>query len=174
MKTNDNNNQQVNRSVLKLQRSTLDKQTVALFVTMMVMAVLLVVVSQFTFLSQSVTSATLIVLGFGMMYLLPVFIYKNVRLAWTINDKSTEADYERVLEKMNDLELKDKQLEKDYLKRFHKILSYKKLYKVKMAAYRYNMVALRRFSPNNHRGGNNGAGNRPRGGWNGFGRNNGR
>lgn len=86
MKTNDNNNQQVSLSVLKLQRSTLDKQTVALFVTMMVMAVLLVVVSQFTFLSQSVTSATLIVLGFGMMYLLPVFIYKNVRLAWTIND----------------------------------------------------------------------------------------
>ena len=97
-----------------------------------------------------------------------------MQLAWSINDKSTEADYERVLEKMNDLELKDKQLEKDYLKRFHKILSYKKLYKVKMAAYRYNMVALRRFSPNNHRGGNNGVSNRQRGGWNGFGRNNGR
>ena len=98
----------------------------------------------------------------------------RMQLAWSINDKSTEADYERVLEKMNDLELKDKQLEKDFLKRFHKILSYKKLYKVKMAAYRYNMVALRRFSPNNHRGGNNGVGNRQRGGWNGFGRNNGR
>lgn len=92
----------------------------------------------------------------------------RMQLAWTINEHSTEADYERVLEKMNELELKDKQLEKDYLKKFHKILSYKKLYKVKMAAYRYNMVALRRFSPS-RRG--SGTGNHQRGGWNGFGPN---
>ena len=87
----------------------------------------------------------------------------RMQLARSINDNSTEADYERVLEKMNELELKDKQLEKDYLKRFHKILSYKKLYKVKMAAYRYNMVALRRFSPT-RRGSNSGP---QRGGWGG-------
>ena len=94
----------------------------------------------------------------------------RMQLAWSINEQATEADYERVLVKMNELELKDKQLEKDYMKKFHKVLSYKKLYKVKMAAYRYNMVALHRFSPNRRGNGNHQRG----GGWNGFGPNNNR
>ncbi len=92
----------------------------------------------------------------------------RMQLAWSINDQSSEADYQRVLEKMNEMELKDKQLEKDYMKKFHKVLSYKKLYKVKMAAYRYNMVALRRFTPNRRGNGNHQRG----GGWGGFGNRN--
>lgn len=73
---------------------------------------------------------------------------ERMRLAWSIKEDSPENEYERVLEKMIELEIKDKQLEKEYQKKFHKILSYKKIYKVRMAAYRFNMQAMRRFTPN--------------------------
>lgn len=89
MKTKEKNSQ-VNLSVLKLQRSNLDKQTAALFITMMVMTFLLVAVLQLNFLSENAMSAITAVLSFGLMYIMPVFIYKNVKLAWTINDIDRE------------------------------------------------------------------------------------
>ena len=88
----------------------------------------------------------------------------------------TEADYEQIITRSINLEVESRKIEQTYYKKFHSILSWKQIYKVRMALSRYNMEALRRFAPtfqqnNNQRGGGwpgQGMQNNQRGGWQGM------
>ena len=69
----------------------------------------------------------------------------------------TEADYEQIITRSINLEVESRKIEQTYYKKFNSILSWKQIYKVRMALSRYSMEALRRFAPsfqqNNQRGG---------------------
>jgi hypothetical protein len=87
----------------------------------------------------------------------------------------TEADYEQIITRSINLEIESRKVEQTYYKRFHSILSWKQIHKVRIALSRYSMEALRRFVPNynqnnqrywqgmqnggNRNGNNNGNGN---------------
>lgn len=77
---------------------------------------------------------------------------------WACNDASTEAQFQAAIEKSLALEIENKKIEKEYYKRFHSFLSWKKIHKVRVALVKFNMIALRRFTP-----GQNPGQNRPRG-----------
>lgn len=64
-----------------------------------------------------------------------------------LNDNSSEADYEEAINKVLELDLQNRKLEKEYYKKFHSVLSWKKIHKVRFAIQRFNMEALRRFTP---------------------------
>lgn len=68
----------------------------------------------------------------------------------------TEADYEQIITKSINLEIESRKIEQTYYRKFHSILSWKQIHKVRIALSRYNMEALRRFAPtfqqNNQRG----------------------
>ena len=59
----------------------------------------------------------------------------------------TEVDYEKVITKINALEIENAKVEQTYYKKFHSVLTWKKIYKVRQALFRFNMEALRTFSP---------------------------
>ncbi len=64
----------------------------------------------------------------------------------------TEADYERIITWITDLEVESKKIEQTYYKKkFHTVLSWKKIHKVRTALQRFNMEALRHFSPQNNK-----------------------
>ncbi len=69
------------------------------------------------------------------------------RLMASCNENSSEADYERTLKKCLALEIDNKTIEQTYYKKFHSVLSWKKIHKVRGALFKFNMYALRRFSP---------------------------
>lgn len=62
----------------------------------------------------------------------------------------SESDYQNIIEEVTDLEIENKKIEKNYYKKFHSVLSWEKIHKVRIAINKYNMEALRRFTP--HRG----------------------
>lgn len=70
------------------------------------------------------------------------------------NDKSTEADYERAVSQSIALDKENKEIELQYYTKFHCVLSWKKIHKVRIALFKFNMYSLRRFSPPHKR--NNG------------------
>ena len=87
----------------------------------------------------------------------------------------TEADYEQIITRSINLEIESRKVEQTYYKKFHSVLSWKQIHKVRIALSRYSMEALRRFVPNynqnnqrnwqgmqnggNRNGNNNGNGN---------------
>ncbi|MBO4564783.1 MAG: hypothetical protein J5720_05060 [Bacteroidaceae bacterium] len=87
----------------------------------------------------------------------------------------TEADYEQIITRSINLEIENRKVEQMYYKKFHSVLSWKQIHKVRIALSRYSMEALRRFVPNypqnnqrnwqgmpnvgNRNGNNNGNGN---------------
>ena len=60
----------------------------------------------------------------------------------------TEADYEQIITKSINLEIESRRIEQTYFKRFHTVLSWKQIHKVRIALSRFSMEALRRFVPN--------------------------
>lgn len=60
----------------------------------------------------------------------------------------TEADYEQIITKSINLEIENRKVEQMYYKKFHSVLSWKQIHKVRIALSRYSMEALRRFVPN--------------------------
>ncbi len=68
------------------------------------------------------------------------------RLMGSCDENSSEADYERTLKKCLALEIDNKTIEQTYYKKFHSVLSWKKIHKVRGALFKFNMYALRRFS----------------------------
>lgn len=68
-----------------------------------------------------------------------------------LNEKSTESDYEDAINKTLELDLQNRKIEKEYYKKFHSVLSWKKIHKVRFAIQKFNMEALRRFSPQRNR-----------------------
>lgn len=67
-------------------------------------------------------------------------------MAQSRNAKS-EADYQKIVEDAINLEIEKNKIEKIYLKKFHSALSWEKIHKVKIAESRFNMEALRNFTP---------------------------
>ena len=60
----------------------------------------------------------------------------------------TEADYEQIITRSINLEIENRKVEQMYYKKFHSVLSWKQIHKVRIALSRYSMEALRRFVPN--------------------------
>ena len=63
------------------------------------------------------------------------------------NEAKSESDFERLLKENAELEIENNRIELNYYQKFHKILSWEKIYKVKGALYLFNMEALRKFTP---------------------------
>lgn len=77
----------------------------------------------------------------------------NGKIQYTIGlgfKAKTEKDYEEIITWVTDLEVESKRIEQTYYKKkFHAVLSWKKIHKVRTALQRFNMEALRRFAPQN-------------------------
>lgn len=63
------------------------------------------------------------------------------------HNAKSEAEYEKILSYILELEEANNELTKKYYKKFHTILSWEKIYKVRAAVEHFNMLALSRFSP---------------------------
>ncbi len=75
---------------------------------------------------------------------------------------ASEEDYKRIINELTDLDIKNKQIEKEYYNKFNSALSWQKILKVRNALFRFNMEALQRFSPASPNDGNRpNRGNRP-------------
>ncbi len=59
----------------------------------------------------------------------------------------SEKEYEKIIEDVTALEIENKKIEKLYYNKFHTVLSWKKIHKVRHALFKFNMEALRNFSP---------------------------
>ncbi|MBR1379751.1 MAG: hypothetical protein IJ557_11565 [Bacteroidaceae bacterium] len=61
-------------------------------------------------------------------------------------DKS-ENEYEQIISKVQALEIESRKLEQTYYKKFHTVLTWKKIYKVRFALSKWNMEVLKMFNP---------------------------
>ena len=74
----------------------------------------------------------------------------------SFKDAKTESDFEKIIDKTTSLQVENKKIEQTYYKKFAKVLTWEKICKVRMAQTRFNMKALRSFSPRDaRRGGRN-------------------
>lgn len=62
-------------------------------------------------------------------------------------DNLTEKEYEQIVTKCAALDVEDKKIEQTYYKKFHSVLTWKKITKVRLALYKFQMEALRSFQP---------------------------
>ncbi len=60
---------------------------------------------------------------------------------------STDEDYRKIINTLTDLDIKSKQIEKEYYMKFNNVLSWEKVLKVRNALQKFNMEALKRFTP---------------------------
>lgn len=65
------------------------------------------------------------------------------------NAETTESEYEQIIDEVLDSRLKADQLEKEYYRKFKKILSAKKIYKVQHAEMRFHRELLKDVNRNN-------------------------
>ena len=59
----------------------------------------------------------------------------------------TESEYQNVVDEAITLEIENKKIEKNYYKKFHTVLSWEKIHKVRIALYKFNFEALKKFTP---------------------------
>lgn len=62
-------------------------------------------------------------------------------------DNMSDAEYSKIIDQVTKLEVEIKQVEQTYYKKFHSVISWKKVFKVRAAIDRYHMYALRKFHP---------------------------
>lgn len=67
-------------------------------------------------------------------------------------DNLSEADYEKAVNKALDLDLENKRIEKEYYQKFHSALPWQKVHAVRIALWKFQMEALRRFTPHGKKG----------------------
>lgn len=72
------------------------------------------------------------------------------------NKNMTEADYEKMVTKTIALDLESRKVEQTYYKKFHTVLSWKKVYAVRQSLQRFQMEALNHFQPGRMNRGNDG------------------
>ena len=58
-----------------------------------------------------------------------------------------EREYEEIINKVIALEVESRKIEQTYYKKFHTVLSWKKIYRVRFALSRWNMEVLKMFNP---------------------------
>lgn len=78
------------------------------------------------------------------------------RLMRSCNESTTEPEYSNIITKCLMLDIQNKNIENEYYIKFSTVLSWKKIYKVRNALFRFNMHALQRFSPQRNGKGWNG------------------
>ncbi|MBQ0023623.1 MAG: hypothetical protein KBT29_10345 [Prevotellaceae bacterium] len=64
-------------------------------------------------------------------------------------NKMSESDYAKIVDQLTKLEVSSKEVEHAYYKKFHTVLSWKKVYKVRNAINRFHMYALSRYQGRN-------------------------
>lgn len=64
------------------------------------------------------------------------------------NTNISEEDYEQMVMRVTSLEIESRKLEQTYYKKFHSVLSWKKIYAVRVALARFQVEALNQFQPN--------------------------
>ncbi len=69
----------------------------------------------------------------------------------SFKEAKTEAEFENIIDKTTSLQVENKKIEQTYYKKFAKVLTWEKICKVRMAQTRFNMRALRKFSPKDKR-----------------------
>lgn len=69
-------------------------------------------------------------------------VYKN------LHDKElSESEYGDAVKLLCNIEVENKRIEEEYYTRFHEVMSWEKVLKVRHALFRYNREALRHFNP---------------------------
>ena len=68
-------------------------------------------------------------------------------------ENATESDYEKAVKRVLELDVENKRLEQDYYKKFHSVISWKKIHAVRFALWRFQMEALKHFTPHGDKNG---------------------
>lgn len=68
-------------------------------------------------------------------------------LVRSINETTTEDEYEKILNKATALAVDGKKTEQKFYKKFHSVISWKKVVLVRRALFHFNMQALKNFNP---------------------------
>ena len=63
------------------------------------------------------------------------------------NTNISESDYEQMVMRVTSLEIESRKVEQTYYKKFHTVLSWKKIYAVRVALARFQVEALNQFQP---------------------------
>ena len=63
------------------------------------------------------------------------------------NTNVSEEDYEQMVMRVTGLEIESRKVEQTYYKKFHSVLSWKKIYAVRVALARFQVEALNLFQP---------------------------
>ncbi|MBO7581837.1 MAG: hypothetical protein J6T38_10030 [Bacteroidaceae bacterium] len=63
------------------------------------------------------------------------------------NTNISEEDYEQMVMRITGLEIESRKVEQTYYKKFHTVLSWKKIYGVRVALARFQVEALNQFQP---------------------------
>lgn len=72
---------------------------------------------------------------------------KERALMRSLGQHTTEAQYAEIVDKSIDYDLANKKIEKVYYRKFHSVVSWEKVFKVRMALDKFRMEVMRRFAP---------------------------
>lgn len=64
-----------------------------------------------------------------------------------INEQTSEDECEKILNKVTTLAVENKKTEQKFYKKFHSVISWKKVLQVRKALFHFNMQALKNFNP---------------------------
>ncbi len=83
--------------------------------------------------------------------------HKNNRKSFDIirscNEGTTESEYGTAVKQLLEIEVENRRIEETYYKKFHTVMSWEKVFKVRHALYKFNREALNRFNPRRGPGG---------------------
>lgn len=74
-------------------------------------------------------------------------VEKDRELMRSYRTAKTESDYEKIIEQSTACQVESKKIEQTYYKKFSKVLTWQKICKVRRAQAKFNMHALKKFSP---------------------------
>ncbi len=60
---------------------------------------------------------------------------------------TSDADFQKIVMDLAELEIKNKQIEKEYYAKFNSAISWERILKVRQALHKFNMEALKSFTP---------------------------
>jgi len=69
----------------------------------------------------------------------------------SVNDGTTDAEYGTKVKQLLEIDVQNKQIEETYFKKFHEVLSWEKVFKVRHALYNFDREALNKFRPPHRR-----------------------
>ena len=76
---------------------------------------------------------------------------KAMDIIRSVNEGTTDAEYGTKVKQLLEIDVQNKQIEENYYKKFHEVMSWEKVFKVRHALYKFDREALNRFRPP-HRG----------------------